>query len=70
LGQLQKRCSADWAAGRLVDPQARFEHAIAILIGKPPAEFSLAAAALNNKPPSTPIGIPSELLLLRAMHDL
>jgi NodT family efflux transporter outer membrane factor (OMF) lipoprotein len=45
--------------------RARFEHAIAILIGKPPAEFSLAAAALNDKPPSTPIGLPSELLQRR-----
>ena len=45
--------------------RARFEHAIAILIGKPPAEFSLAAAALDDKPPSTPIGLPSELLQRR-----
>ncbi len=45
--------------------RAQFEHAIAILIGKPPAEFSLAAAPLNNQPPSTPIGLPSELLQRR-----
>jgi NodT family efflux transporter outer membrane factor (OMF) lipoprotein len=42
--------------------RAQFEHAIAILIGKPPAEFSLAAAPLNNQPPSIPTGLPSELL--------
>jgi NodT family efflux transporter outer membrane factor (OMF) lipoprotein len=45
--------------------RAQFEHAIAILIGKPPADFSLAAAPLNNQPPSTPIGLPSELLQRR-----
>src|SRR6202051_3888205 len=37
--------------------RAQFEHAIAILIGKPPAEFSLAAAPFNYQPPSTPIGL-------------
>jgi NodT family efflux transporter outer membrane factor (OMF) lipoprotein len=42
--------------------RAQFEHAIAILIGKPPAEFSLATAPLNYQPPSIPIGLPSDLL--------
>jgi NodT family efflux transporter outer membrane factor (OMF) lipoprotein len=45
--------------------RAQFEHAIAILIGKPPAEFSLAPAPLNYQPPSIPIGLPSELLQRR-----
>jgi NodT family efflux transporter outer membrane factor (OMF) lipoprotein len=45
--------------------RAQFEHAIAILIGKPPADFSLAAAPLNHQPPSIPIGLPSELLQRR-----
>jgi NodT family efflux transporter outer membrane factor (OMF) lipoprotein len=45
--------------------RAQFEHAIAILIGKPPADFSLAAAPLNDQPPSIPIGLPSELLQRR-----
>jgi NodT family efflux transporter outer membrane factor (OMF) lipoprotein len=45
--------------------RAQFEHAIAILIGKPPAEFSLATVPLNYQPPSTPIGLPSELLQRR-----
>jgi NodT family efflux transporter outer membrane factor (OMF) lipoprotein len=45
--------------------RAQFEHAIAILIGRPPAEFSLATAPLNYQPPSTPIGLPSELLQRR-----
>jgi NodT family efflux transporter outer membrane factor (OMF) lipoprotein len=42
--------------------RAQFEHAIAILIGKPPADFSLAAAPLDTAPPNIPIGLPSELL--------
>lgn len=60
--------------------RAQLEHAIAILIGKPPAEFtltgsevsrsawhpeSLAAAPLNIQPPSIPTGLPSELLQRR-----
>jgi NodT family efflux transporter outer membrane factor (OMF) lipoprotein len=45
--------------------RAQFEHAISILIGKPPAEFSLSAAPLNDQPPSTPIGLPSQLLQRR-----
>ena len=45
--------------------RAQFEHAIAILIGKPPADFSLATAPLNYQPPSIPIGLPSELLQRR-----
>ena len=42
--------------------RAAYEHAIAVLMGKPAAEFSLAAAPLNIKPPVIPTGIPSELL--------
>src|SRR6202790_3655563 len=45
--------------------RAQFEHAIAILIGKPPANFSLATAPLNYQPPGTPVGLPSELLQRR-----
>jgi NodT family efflux transporter outer membrane factor (OMF) lipoprotein len=42
--------------------RAQFEHAVAILIGKPPAEFSLAALPLTAPPPAIPAGVPSELL--------
>src|SRR5882762_9620709 len=45
--------------------RAQFEHAIAILVGKPPTEFSLPATPLNNQPPRIPIGLPSELLQRR-----
>jgi NodT family efflux transporter outer membrane factor (OMF) lipoprotein len=42
--------------------RAQYEHAIAVLIGKPPASFRLAAAPLDSQPPALPIGVPSELL--------
>jgi NodT family efflux transporter outer membrane factor (OMF) lipoprotein len=42
--------------------RAQYEHAIAILIGKPPAELNLAAAPLDLQPPRIPVGLPSELL--------
>jgi NodT family efflux transporter outer membrane factor (OMF) lipoprotein len=42
--------------------RAQFEHAVAILIGKPPADFSLAALPLTAPPPPIPPGLPSELL--------
>ena len=42
--------------------RAQYEHAIAILIGKPPAEFSLPPSPLEAKPPVIPVGVPSQLL--------
>jgi NodT family efflux transporter outer membrane factor (OMF) lipoprotein len=42
--------------------RAQYEHAVAILIGKPPADFSLAALPLTAPPPPIPPGLPSELL--------
>ena len=42
--------------------RAAFEHAIATLIGKPPADFSLPPAPLDLEPPDIPTGLPSELL--------
>jgi NodT family efflux transporter outer membrane factor (OMF) lipoprotein len=45
--------------------RAQYEHAIALLVGKPPAEFSLPALALATNPPAIPAAIPSELLQRR-----
>jgi len=42
--------------------RAQYEHAVAVLIGKPPANFSLAPLPLTTPPPSIPVGLPSELL--------
>ncbi|HEY2432594.1 MAG TPA: efflux transporter outer membrane subunit [Vicinamibacterales bacterium] len=42
--------------------RAALEHAIAVLIGVPPASFQLAVAPLTQSPPEIPPGIPSNLL--------
>ena len=42
--------------------RAQLEHAIAILIGKAPADFTLAPAGLDARLPSVPLGLPSDLL--------
>ncbi len=42
--------------------RAQLEHAIAILIGKPPSEFSIAPVPLAVTMPRVPLGLPSELL--------
>ena len=42
--------------------RAQLEHAIAILIGKPPAEFSIAVEPVPTAFPSIPVALPSDLL--------
>jgi NodT family efflux transporter outer membrane factor (OMF) lipoprotein len=42
--------------------RAQFEHAIAILIGQPPAALTIPRMVLKSPPPPTPAGIPSMLL--------
>jgi NodT family efflux transporter outer membrane factor (OMF) lipoprotein len=42
--------------------RATLEHAIAVLIGKPPADFALPAAKLGDAVPVAPAGVPSALL--------
>jgi NodT family efflux transporter outer membrane factor (OMF) lipoprotein len=45
--------------------RAQYEHALAILIGKPPAAFSLPPVPLNVRPPelpSVPVALPAQLL--------
>jgi NodT family efflux transporter outer membrane factor (OMF) lipoprotein len=42
--------------------RAQYEHAVAILIGKPPAEFSLPPLPLTMPPPRIPVSVPSDLL--------
>jgi NodT family efflux transporter outer membrane factor (OMF) lipoprotein len=42
--------------------RAQFEHAIAALIGKAPAEFSLPPAQISNQVPTIDAGLPSALL--------
>jgi NodT family efflux transporter outer membrane factor (OMF) lipoprotein len=42
--------------------RAQYEHAVAVLIGKPPAEFRLPPLPLTRPPPSIPVALPSDLL--------
>jgi NodT family efflux transporter outer membrane factor (OMF) lipoprotein len=53
------------ARAQLVDlgvQRAQFEHAIAVLTGKPPSDLSIPAAPNQSPPPASSIGIPSTLL--------
>ena len=42
--------------------RAQYEHAVAVLVGNPPAGFALPALPLTAPPPPIPVGLPSELL--------
>jgi NodT family efflux transporter outer membrane factor (OMF) lipoprotein len=42
--------------------RGQFEHAIATLLGEPPASFTLTDVPLDARPPVIPPGLPSELL--------
>jgi NodT family efflux transporter outer membrane factor (OMF) lipoprotein len=42
--------------------RAQFEHAIAVLIGVPPAKFSMAIRPFNPALPVVPVGLPADLL--------
>jgi NodT family efflux transporter outer membrane factor (OMF) lipoprotein len=42
--------------------RAQLEHAIAVLIGKPPEQFKLPVQPLNAQPPPVPVAVPSLLL--------
>jgi NodT family efflux transporter outer membrane factor (OMF) lipoprotein len=46
----------------VLQQRVQFEHAIAVLLGKPASTFSLAEAPFEAKPPAIPVGIPSEIL--------
>lgn len=45
--------------------RSEFEHAIAVLVGQPPAKFAIPATPLSAPPPAIPPGLPSDLLQRR-----
>jgi NodT family efflux transporter outer membrane factor (OMF) lipoprotein len=42
--------------------RAQLEHAVAVLVGRAPADFSVPIAPLDKKPVAIPFGVPSQLL--------
>ncbi len=54
--------AAKVAASDVTLRRAQYEHAIAVLLGEPPAFFALGASPLDARPPAVPTGLPSELL--------
>jgi NodT family efflux transporter outer membrane factor (OMF) lipoprotein len=54
--------SAQSAAINLGIARAQYEHAIALLAGKPASAFSIPVEARTSAPPAIPVGVPSELL--------
>jgi NodT family efflux transporter outer membrane factor (OMF) lipoprotein len=65
----QARTILETTRAQLVDvgvARAQYEHAAAVLVGKPPADFSLPPLPLTTPPPPIPIGLPSDLLERRA----
>jgi len=53
--------SAEAAATNVGLLRAQYEHAIAVLLGKVPTDFSIPVKPLLYKPPSIPTGVPSQL---------
>ena len=49
----------------LTNQRAQLEHAIAVLVGQPPGNFSVAVAAWTMTVPTVPPGVPSTLLQRR-----
>ena len=54
--------SAQSAATNLGIARAQYEHAIAMLIGKPASAFSIPVEPRTSAPPPIPVGLPSQLL--------
>ena len=61
----QARTQLENTRAQLIDlgtQRAVFEHAIAILIGRPPADLTIPILPVLGEPPVIPTGLPSELL--------
>jgi len=61
----QAQTQLETARAQLIDydvARAQYEHAIAVLAGKPPAEVSISYRSIKITPPPVPVGLPSTLL--------
>jgi NodT family efflux transporter outer membrane factor (OMF) lipoprotein len=61
----QAQTQLETARAQLIDydvARAKYEHAIAVLAGKPPAEVSISYRSIKITPPPVPVGLPSTLL--------
>jgi NodT family efflux transporter outer membrane factor (OMF) lipoprotein len=61
----QAQTQLEAARAQLIDygvARAQYEHAIATLMGKPPAQVSIAALPIQIVPPPVPVEVPSTLL--------
>jgi NodT family efflux transporter outer membrane factor (OMF) lipoprotein len=61
----QAQTQLETARAQLIDydvARAQYEHAIAVLTGKPPSEVSVTSGPIKITPPSVPVGLPSQLL--------
>ena len=61
----QAQTQLETTRAQLVDigvARAQYEHAVAILIGKPPSTTTLPAKVLTSAPPPVPLAVPSVLL--------
>ena len=61
----QAQTQLNTARAQLIDldvARTQFEHAIAVLAGKAPADLTVSAGRIKIKPPSLPVALPSQLL--------
>jgi len=61
----QAQTQLETARAQLIDydvARAQYEHAIAVLAGKPPSEISVTYHSIRILPPQVPVGLPSTLL--------
>ena len=61
----QAQTQLETARAQLIDfnvARAQYEHAIAVLAGKAPAEVAISYGSIKITPPVVPVGLPSQLL--------
>jgi NodT family efflux transporter outer membrane factor (OMF) lipoprotein len=61
----QARTILETTRAQMIDvdiARAQYEHAVAVVIGKPPADFTLPPLPLTTPPPPIPVALPSDLL--------